>query len=129
MCGRAVGISPVNYRLEFDPDLGRAEFSGSEVLTAEAGARTSSFWLNSAELEITECSASQGGEQIPCTYRLEPASEKMHIRLSRPVRGAFELRVRFRGELNDRLLGFYMSRYRLRGREQRSAVGVATGFS
>ena len=117
-----MGISPVNYRLEFDPDLARAEFSGYEVLTAEAGARTSSFWLNSAELEITECSASKGGEQIPCNYRLDPASEKLHVRLSRPVRGSFELHVRFRGELNDRLLGFYLSRYRLRGKEQRMAT-------
>ena len=114
-------VSPVNYRLEFDPDLERAEFSGSEVLTAEAPRKTSSLWLHCAELEVTECSARQGAE-IPCRFRLDPASEKMHVKLSRPVAGRFELRVKFKGALNDRLLGFYLSRYGERGRERRMAT-------
>ena len=114
-------VTPVNYRLEFEPDLGRAKFAGSEVLTAETK-RASSFWLHSAELEILSCSASQGGEEIPCRFRLDAKSEKMRVALARPVKGRFELRVRFRGALNDRLLGFYLSRYRLRGREQRMAT-------
>ena len=114
-------VAPINYRLEFEPDLERARFSGSEVLTAEAKG-ASSFWLHSAELEISSCSAYQNGEQIPCRARADAKSEKVRFELSRPVRGRFELRLEFEGVLNDRLLGFYLSRYRQRGREQRMAT-------
>ena len=120
--GRAVDITPVNYRLEFDPDLRRARFSGSEVMTAEAVRATSTFWINSAELKIRRCSVRQGGERVQCRFRLDPASEKMHVKLARPVRGRFELHVEFEGTLNDKLLGFYLSRYRLRGKERRMAT-------
>ena len=115
-------IMPVNYRLEFEPDLKRAKFSGSEVLTADAGGRAGPFWLHSAELDVSSCSVRQGGDQIPCSFRADPKSEKIHVSPRRPVRGRFELHLRFEGILNDRLLGFYLSRYRQGGREQSMAT-------
>ena len=103
--------SPINYNLEFEPDLDRFTFSGRGEITATAGRPTSRFSMHAAELRINSCHAVCGGSRIGADVRTDEGAELLHITLAGRVSGRFTLVVDFTGVLNDRLLGFYRSSY------------------
>lgn len=104
-------ITPVNYDLEFEPNMEQATFRGSEKLTARADAPTNKITIDAAELRINSCHVMYKGQRIGARATTDEKSEKMHVTLDKKINGTFILEVGFTGTLNDRLLGFYRSKY------------------
>ncbi len=106
-------VSPINYDLEFEPDLKNFTFAGREVITAVASRPTSKISIHAAELKIKSCHIVHGDSKTRAKTRLDEKSEQLHITTGSPVRGRFVLEIDFAGVLNDRLLGFYRSQYKV----------------
>lgn len=102
---------PVNYRLEFEPDLDAARFGGDEWITADLPDPTDTLTLDAADLDIDSCDVTLGGESVKALVSLDPKSESISAKLPRKIEGRCTIHIRFSGALNDRLLGFYRSSY------------------
>ena len=107
-------VVPNRYELRLEPDLVTHTFSGEESIAVSVTAATAEVVLNTAELAITEVTAeNDGGDRVPGVAATDEEAERSRLRFDRPlVVGAWRLRLRFRGTLNDKLRGFYRSTYK-----------------
>ena len=106
-------VRPSKYTLTLQPDLERFTFTGSVAIDIDVLQPTDSIVLNAAELAITSCRVeSPAGEALPSSTALDEKAETASFAFedSLPV-GPARLEIGFTGELNDRLRGFYRSRY------------------
>ncbi len=106
-------VRPSKYALTLRPDLKTFTFSGSVVIDVEVLRPTGSIVLNAAELAIGSCRVeSSDGETLPSSTTLDEKAETATFAFDSalPV-GPARLEIGFTGELNDRLRGFYRSRY------------------
>jgi puromycin-sensitive aminopeptidase len=111
---------PRRYRLRLAPDLEAARFDGEARVELELTTPADEIVLNAAELHIDSASlvalgtAGGGdGEVTLLAVHLDPERERVSFRSPRRLEaGPYELRCRFGGVLNDRLRGFYRSRFR-----------------
>ena len=106
-------VVPINYQINLTPNLDDFTFLGEVTIDVAIKSPTRNIVMNCAELEIISSSITMAGhiieisnisldekmETLTLTTRSELAAEKT------------EVTVRFKGELNDRLLGFYRSSY------------------
>jgi puromycin-sensitive aminopeptidase len=105
-------IRPRRYVLELAPDLEAARFAGQVEIEVDVEEESAFVRLHAVDLEISAATARQAGRSLPC--RTEAADEPEEIRLvpTEPlVPGPWTLELHFTGTLNDRLAGFYRSRY------------------
>ncbi|HEX6424205.1 MAG TPA: M1 family metallopeptidase [Acidimicrobiales bacterium] len=105
-------VLPRRYDLTLEPDLGAATFAGAESVTVEVVEPTSEVVLNAVELEIDEATAEVGGERLIAAVALDEDAERATLSFDRPLpAGETTLHLRFRGLLNDKLVGFYRSTF------------------
>ncbi|MGQ0617690.1 MAG: M1 family metallopeptidase [Acidimicrobiia bacterium] len=106
-------VRPSRYEVVLEPDLAAATFTGSEAVSVEVHETVSEIVLNADELEIDEAwLEAPGGDRIEAEVRIDAAAERAWLTLDRTVEpGAYVLRARFRGALNDKLIGFYRSTF------------------
>ena len=106
-------VRPSKYTLTLQPDLEAFTFTGNVVIDIEVLQPADSIVLNAAELAITSCRVeSSAGEALPGSTTLDDDAEtaSFAFEAALPV-GPARLEIEFTGELNDRLRGFYRSRY------------------
>lgn len=115
-------IRPVNYILEFEPDLDAFTFSGTCTLEAVADRPTRRISVHAADLDIRSCTILYNGGVYEPEVSLDAASEQLVIILNRTINGRFVICTSFEGVLNDRLLGFYRSRYEQDGKVRHLAT-------
>ena len=106
-------VRPTRYTLTLRPDLETFTFSGSVAIDIEVLRPTDSIVLNAAELAITSCRVeSPAGEALPRGTALDEKAETAAFTFDSALpAGPARLEIGFTGELNDRLRGFYRSRY------------------
>jgi puromycin-sensitive aminopeptidase len=108
-------VIPARYELTLEPDLTAATFTGECATEVEVVERTDEIVCNAFELEIDEAWVEQqgpDGRRIAAEVRLDPETERAHLLLAEPVEpGGWFVVTRFRGLLNDRLVGFYRSTF------------------
>ncbi len=125
-------IKPKNYDLTFEPDFKKFTFKGQEILTFEVVMPTKKIELDAAELKIKKCNLYSSSEwnksrnsrqartlnRIP-SFKSDEKSEKLVINLSNVLKpGKYKLIIYFEGILNDKLAGFYRSKYIDSGKEK-----------
>ncbi|MCY4490368.1 MAG: M1 family metallopeptidase [Thaumarchaeota archaeon] len=103
-------IAPKNYKLVFEPDLEKFTFDGTAKITIECKKATDTIIVNSAELDIKSCLV-YAKKDIPCTITLHERKEILQIKLDEKIKGIAHIDIKFQGILNDKLLGFYRSKY------------------
>jgi len=122
------GVRPQHYSLTITPDLAKARFAGSETIEVVLDAPTSAITLNAAEIEFGAVTASVGRErgqqqtQIPfgndkqnAAVTLDAAKEQATLSFARALpAGPVRLAIEYKGILNDKLRGFYLSKTKLR---------------
>ncbi|XP_010769721.1 puromycin-sensitive aminopeptidase [Notothenia coriiceps] len=118
-------VYPVNYGLCLKPDLIDFTFEGKLEAVVEVTQATNQIVMNCADIDIITASfAPQGGEEINATgFNYQNEDEK--VTLSFPCalqKGAGTLKVDFVGELNDKMKGFYRSKYSNPAGESRYAA-------
>ncbi|XP_061626215.1 puromycin-sensitive aminopeptidase [Phyllopteryx taeniolatus] len=107
-------VYPVNYGLCLQPDLVNFTFGGKLQAMVEVTQATNQIVMNCADIDIITASfAPQGGDEIDATgFNYQNEDEK--VTLSFPCalkKGSGVLKIKFAGELNDKMKGFYRSKY------------------
>jgi puromycin-sensitive aminopeptidase len=107
-------VVPRHYRLVLEPDLARARFDGEADIDIEVKEATDEIVLNAADLEVTEAALSRdGGPGAPATVSYRADEEQLVLAAAASVEpGPWRLHLRFSGQLNDLLRGFYRSKFR-----------------
>jgi len=111
-----VDIIPINYELTFEPDLKKFTFDGSESISVDCKKPTNTITMNCAELKIKLCTVKSAGKLIKSTTKINDKKEELQITLGEKIKGKITINLEFQGILNDRLLGFYRSKYKHGGK-------------
>jgi puromycin-sensitive aminopeptidase len=106
-------VVPRRYDLTLEPDLDAATFAGAETVTVEVVEPTAAVVLNALDLEIEEATAEvAGGDRLTAAAAVDAETERATLTFDSPLpAGEATLHLRFRGELNDKLVGFYRSTF------------------
>lgn len=109
-------IIPINYELEFEPDLESFTFTGKSSVLIDCKSSTDKIILNAIELEIKRCTIKTKNETIDSKICLTPEKKELEITLPKNIEGQVIVNFDFTGVLNDKLIGFYRSRYEEAGK-------------
>ena len=105
-------VVPSRYELTLEPDLETASFSGEVSIQVEVKEPVDQIVLNAKELEIDGAWLERDGTRLEASASFETDTERCRLQLSATAEaGAWILRSRFRGVLNDKLEGFYRSSF------------------
>jgi puromycin-sensitive aminopeptidase len=106
-------VEPETYRIEIEPDLGAASFSGTVAIDAVIHEPVREIVLNAVELAVSDVEVRlSDGTAIACAVAFDDDLE--WVRFQAPSElppGPCTLSCRFTGTLNDKLRGFYRSTY------------------
>ena len=116
------GVRPEHYSLTITPDLKAATFAGSETIEVVLDAPTTAITLNAAEIEFSGVRGAniKSNAEAPtiwqtATVTLDSAKEQATFNFSQPLSaGRVTLKIEYRGILNDKLRGFYLSKTKAR---------------
>lgn len=111
-----IGIHPINYNLFFEVDSDNFKFFGKEEIELEVKKPTSEIILNAVDLDINDVHLSYKKKSLKPKIKLE--NEKLRLKFNEPIKGLAKLTIEFTGKLTDTLLGFYRSKYTLKGKEK-----------
>ncbi|TFG41661.1 MAG: M1 family peptidase [Syntrophobacterales bacterium] len=112
----------LNYRIRLVPDLARFTFDGRVDIRLEAPEPVTQVVLNAVELAVWRCSFERPDGSAACAFRVDPAAEQLCIDLPETVSGPIGIQIDYAGKINDRMAGFYRSRYTREGRTEHIAV-------
>ena len=106
-------VEPVTYRMEIEPDVASATFTGTLTIEAVVHEVVGEIVLNAAELVISDVEVvTADGAALPCGVEFHDDLEQVLFRPSSEiVAGPCTVSCRFSGTLNDKLRGFYRSTY------------------
>ena len=104
-------IIPLNYRILLKPDLVKFNFEGKCEVIFEASEAVTELDLNILEIAIWDCRVWQADEWVNCSFRVDPGKEEVRIFLPEPMVGKIKLAIDYQGLINDKMAGFYRSKY------------------
>lgn len=105
-------VIPNRYEIRLSPDLETFKFGGEVKIHVSVKEPVSEVLLNSLELKIHSAQAVKGSETLPATFELIESSERLKLSFKEQLKpGDWVLEIKFEGELNDKLHGFYRSTY------------------
>lgn len=107
-------VIPESYRIFIEPDLENRQFSGEETIFVDVEKACDRIVLNQKELEIAEpeiCRVGDShGDWLKPEIEIDEKGDRLILKLKEKLRkGKYELRMKFAGKLNDKLVGFYYS--------------------
>ena len=107
-------VIPVRYDLRLEPDLTASTFLGEQTVTLTVRQATREIVLNAVELQVNAATlTNDSGVSLPGTITLEEKTERCRIAFPSLIApGTWRLRLSFQGVLNDKLRGFYRSKYK-----------------
>jgi len=111
-------VTPINYDLEFEPDFDKFTFKGKEKILVKISQSTRQIVLNAAELKINECTVIANEKKLKAKIRLDEKNEELVLSLPKKISGNAVILIDFVGALNDKLVGFYRSKYEYKGKER-----------
>ncbi|XP_025091662.1 puromycin-sensitive aminopeptidase-like isoform X2 [Pomacea canaliculata] len=114
---------PVNYVIKLKPDLQALTFDGEEEVELEVKEATSYIIINAKDIRIQEAFIIEDGNKSPLKISYREKEEQVSFILDRPLKaGICKLSLKYTGNLNDELRGFYRSSYKTTSGEQRYAA-------
>lgn len=124
-------IKPINYNLTFEPDLEKFTFKGREIIAFELREKTKQIILDAVDLKINKCTVYSSNDVEKnssrqartifgvSSFKPNDKKEKLIINFSYDLKpGQYQLEIEFEGILNDKLAGFYRSKYSVGGKEK-----------
>jgi len=104
-------VAPKNYRIHLIPDLTNFTFAGNMTLLVEAQTAIEELCLNILDLDILNCAVERNNDFIKCEFETDFENEELKILLPQQMAGSICLRIRYEGQINDKMAGFYRSQY------------------
>jgi tricorn protease interacting factor F2/3 len=111
-------VVPIRYLMEFEPDMKTFRFEGSETIEVEVRRPTDTIALNAAELAVSFATVESGKAVQSAKVSFDKRHERVILKTKAKVRGKVSIAMRFSGVLNDKMYGFYRSRYLEGGKER-----------
>ncbi len=115
-------LIPLNYRIHLEPDLTRFKFDGKCEILLDAPQSISEVVLNILEIAIWSCRLRQGDGFVNCAFTVDPDREEVRVSLPEPMSGKIRLIIDYQGSINDKMAGFYRSKYTFQGATRFIAV-------
>uniref|UniRef100_A0A3B5LVZ0 Aminopeptidase n=1 Tax=Xiphophorus couchianus TaxID=32473 RepID=A0A3B5LVZ0_9TELE len=118
-------VCPVNYGLCLKPDLIDFTFDGKLEAQVEVIQATNQIVMNCADIDIITASfVPEGADEINATgFNYQNEDEKVTLSFPSSLqKGSGTLKIEFVGELNDKMKGFYRSKYTTAAGETRYAA-------
>lgn len=116
----SLDISPKKYILTMQPDLQNFTFDGEEDIVLEIKKATKTITLHAYKLQITEALFNR---KIEGAVSYDEDSETITLTFPEQIKkGEGTLHLKFAGELNNKLRGFYRSTYYSNGKKQYMAT-------
>ena len=119
-------VVPSNYAIRLKPDLAKHTFQGEVTITAKVAEAVTEVMCNAANLEIQKCTVScgdRGSSDQEAGVSLDAEQEILTMKLPAALApGSATLRLQFTGVLNDKMRGFYRTKYAVAGEERWAAV-------
>jgi aminopeptidase N len=103
-------VVPKHYRITLAPDIPAEKFSGDETIDVDVRQPSASITLNAAEIQFDDASVSSGGRTQKAEVATNASNQTATLTFADPISGAATIDIRFRGILNDKLRGFYISK-------------------
>ncbi|MES2315353.1 MAG: M1 family metallopeptidase [Patescibacteria group bacterium] len=111
-------VTPSRYDIELKPDLKNFTFEGVETIYLVVSKSTHSITLHSKEIEIETAEVEMGKEKVFGKISYNQKNETATFTFSKLVpKGKIKLSIVFKGILNDKMRGFYRSRYKIGEKE------------
>ncbi len=106
-------VEPVRYRIEIEPDIGAATFSGTLEIDITVHETVDRMVLNAADLAISNVEVrSEGTTAVGCNVDFNDDLEQVTFTPPAALApGDYAVSCRFTGTLNDNLRGFYRSTF------------------
>ena len=107
-------VRPSAYDLTLQPNLEDFTFRGEVAIDLTVREATSEIVMNADEIEIQEArlTLADGSSVEPCCIDFDKGEETVTLGFDDELSpGEARLHLKFTGELNDKLRGFYRSRY------------------
>lgn len=118
-------VTPVNYTVELKPCLTTFVFDGQITIDLNINSGTSYIELNSAELKYDKAILEypDGSKVETSKVALSDETEVAKLEFAAPLKvGTAKLHIKYIGNLNDKLKGFYRSKYIHPNGEERYAA-------
>ena len=115
-------VHPISYKIHLEPDLRTFTFSGSTEILVEASKPVNEIALNAVKLAFWDCKVRLDDEFADCPFCVDARKEEVRVCLPEEMTGRIFLKISYVGELNDRMAGFYRSRYGAEGAAKYAAV-------
>tara|TARA_Y100000590_G_scaffold396873_1_gene477959 strand:- start:29596 stop:32163 length:2568 start_codon:yes stop_codon:yes gene_type:complete len=105
-------ITPNHYDLFLKPDITNAVFSGEVKIHLTSLQDFQNIELDAAEIDVITASIQQNNRVFPLEFTLDEKNESITFHCEEKIhKGESNLNIKFSGILNDRLRGFYISKY------------------
>lgn len=117
-------IKPLRYDLVIKPDLKNFTFTGEETIFLDIGKSVNQITLHCKELVIESAGIGIRNYEVGIrNVKYDIKSETAELSFTRNIpKGKAELKLKFRGILNDQMRGFYKSGYTHQGKQKHMAV-------
>jgi puromycin-sensitive aminopeptidase len=116
-------ILPERYTITLFPNLQEFAFSGEEEIILELTKNVTEITLHAVELEINSAEIFKTKKIKSTKITYDERTETATIFFDKTIRkGEAKLKLTFTGILNDKMRGFYRSKYELEGKSHHMAV-------
>ncbi|HEV7702610.1 MAG TPA: M1 family metallopeptidase [Candidatus Paceibacterota bacterium] len=116
-------VTPIDYKIQLKPDLENFTFAGVETISLKILKATKALTLHSKEIEIDTADVKINGKKIFAKIFYDTKKETATFIFSKSIpAGKAKLVLVFRGILNDKMRGFYRSKYLVGGKEYHMAT-------
>ena len=115
-------VTANHYKIHLEPDLERFTFEGRVEIYLDATEPTGEVSLHVLDLALWNCQVLLEGELRSCRFSVDPQKETVTIAFPEPIQGDIALAILYTGKINNKMAGFYRSRYVMDGKERFMAV-------
>ncbi len=116
-------ITPTHYTIFLAPDLENFVFQGEETIDVKITKPTTKITLHSAEIEVTSVYFVNKNSVEASKVSYDKEAETVTFHFGKSIHpGVGKLKIVFAGILNNKMRGFYRSRYTHKGREYHMGV-------
>lgn len=116
-------IVPIEYDIQLQPDLDNFTFEGIETITLSILKPTKTLTLHCKEIEVETAEVGLPQENVFAKISYNKKNETATFIFSKIIpAGKVKLKIVFKGILNDKMRGFYRSKYHILGKEHYMAT-------
>jgi puromycin-sensitive aminopeptidase len=116
-------VAPTTYDIQLRPDLENFTFEGIETITLSVLKKTKKITLHSKEIEIITADIEEKKGKIFAKISYNSKNETATFTFPKNISSKkTRLNLVFKGILNDKMRGFYRSRYSINGKEYHMAT-------